>query len=208
MPDRRTVPVIGLIGGIGSGKSAVARSLQERLPIAIVDGDAAGHRVLTLPTVQTQIRERFGDSVFTAEGEIDRRALGAVVFGSPDRQALGDLETIVHPEIRKELQHLIESHRAAGEVQAIVLDAAVMLEAGWDDLCSAIVLVETPYEQRLQRVQSRGWDEAELRRREASQLSLKVKHTKADTTIDNSASLEEAARQLESIVEQLIGTGD
>ncbi len=182
--------------------------MQELIPIAVVDGDTAGHRVLTHPEVKTQIRQRFGDSVFTAEGEIDRRALGTVVFGSANRQALDDLESIVHPEIRQELKRLIETHRASGEVQAIILDAAVLLEAGWDGLSPTIVFVDTPYEQRLARVKSRGWSESELKEREASQLPLKVKRDKSHATIDNSASLDEAAHQLETIVKQLIHTDE
>ena len=164
--------------------------------------------MLTLPPVKTQIKTRFGESVFSKEGDIDRRALGAKVFGPENRQALHDLESIVHPEIRRQLGQLIESHRVAGEVQAIILDAAVMLEAGWDPLTSTIVFLDVPYEQRLERIQSRGWSESELKSRESSQLPLDEKRNRAHEVIDNSGDLEEAARQLERIIDKLIHAGE
>jgi dephospho-CoA kinase len=207
--ERRSVPVIGLIGGIGSGKSAVARSLQQRLPIAIVEGDEAGHRALTQPVIQEQIRRRFGDSVFTPQGEIDRKALGSMVFGATAerRQARADLERIVHPAIRQQLQQAITDHRNRGAVEAIILDAAVMLEAGWNSLCNTIVFVDAPYDQRLKRVsQHRGWTAADLQEREASQLPLETKQSAANHVIDNSGTLDEATRQLQRIITRLTQT--
>ena len=196
--------MIGIAGGIGSGKSAVARGLAGRLRVFVVDADRIGHDVLTLPEIKQQIFQTFGADVFVsgaATGEIDRRQLARRVFGDEAhlKNSLTRLESIVHPEIRRQIQCQIRQHQADHDV--ILLDAAVMLEAGWNDLCEALVFVEVPFETRLARVvENRGWDETELRRREASQLPLKEKTEAADFVIDNSGSLVESVNQLHQIV--------
>ena len=205
----RSAPVIGIAGGIGSGKSALARGLAERLRVFVVDADRIGHDVLFLPEIKQQIFQTFGAEVFVsgeATGEIDRRQLARRVFGNEAhlKNSLTQLEAIVHPEIRQQMQVQIQK----GQIRqyqtghdVILLDAAVMLEAGWNDLCEALVFVEVPFETRLARVvKNRGWDETELRRRETSQLPLKEKTAAADFVIDNSGSLEDSVNQLHQIV--------
>jgi dephospho-CoA kinase len=204
-PQRtHTVPVIGLIGGIGSGKSALARWVSRQLNTVIVDADAAGHRALQQPEVRELIRHRFGSKVFDTRHEIRRDRLADAVFGQDEehRRARHDLEQIVHPVIRGDLQDQIAAARDNGAVDAILLDAAVLLEAGWQEICNAIVFVETPIEQRQSRVAGRGWTPADLTRREASQLSLDEKRAAAQYVIDNSGSLDDAGRQLLKILEQ------
>jgi dephospho-CoA kinase len=196
--------VIGIAGGIGSGKSAVARGLAERLRVFVVDADRIGHDVLTLPEIKQQIFQTFGADVFVsgeATSEIDRRQLAKRVFGNEThlKKSLIQLEAIVHPEIRRQMQRQIRQHQADNDV--VLLDAAVMLEAGWNDLCEALVFVAVPFEVRLDRVvKNRGWDEEELRKREASQLSVDEKAEAADFVIDNSGSLENSVHQLNQIV--------
>lgn len=201
MSSRTQTFVVGIIGGIGSGKSAVARSLSNHFRTRIIDADRVGHEVLTLPTVKDRIRATFGKDVFDASN-IDRRALAARVFGdSPQQiQSLAQLNQIVHPEIRRQLAAQIDSTDAS--VQLIVLDAAVMLEAGWSDLCHAVVFVEVPFGSRLARVEvQRGWDEDELRRREASQFSLDEKRQACDFTVQNDRDVESAATQVANWLE-------
>lgn len=196
--------MIGIAGGIGSGKSAVARGLAERLRVFVVDADRIGHEVLTLPEVKQQIFQTFGADVFVsgnAASEIDRRQLARRVFGDAPhlKNSLTQLEAIVHPEIRRQMQSQIRQHQADHDV--VLLDAAVLLEAGWNDLCEALAFVEVPFETRLARVvKNRGWDETELRRRESSQLPLTEKTEAADYVIDNSGSLEDSINQLHQII--------
>lgn len=207
MLDCRTVPVIGLVGGIGSGKSSLACWLAARRNVLVADGDEAGHRALEESSVKQQIRQRFGDTVFDEKGEVSRAALGRLVFGSTveARRARSDLEGIVHPRIRETFRGLIREARASGDVEAVILDAAVLLEAKWDELCDAVVFVDAPYSQRLQRVaENRGWDERELALRESSQLPLDVKRTAADATIKNSDTVDRAGAHLEHIFERII----
>ena len=110
MSERHFVPVIGLVGGIGSGKSALAGWLANERQVVVIDADKIGHEVLKYPEVKKHLKQRFGDAVFEATGnEIDRAALGKLVFGSdePQKSARVDLESIVHPEIRNSIAEQI-----------------------------------------------------------------------------------------------------
>lgn len=206
MSSSKHVLVVALIGGVGSGKSSVAAEFSRKRPAAIIDADRIGHQVLNQPDLQDRLRKRFGDSVFDFQGQIDRKALGALVFGptAEHREARRDLEAIVHPAIRHSIEEHISAARTQGTVSVILLDAAVLLEAGWQDLCDAVVFIETPQSAREERVRSgRGWSPATLQTREASQWSLARKRRAADFTLDNSGSLEDSARQLAAFVSQL-----
>ncbi|HID24203.1 MAG TPA: dephospho-CoA kinase [Planctomycetaceae bacterium] len=204
---RRYIPVIGLIGGIGSGKSAIARWLARRGDVSVIDADALGHQALTLPHVKQQLRDRFGESIFDAGGQIDRAALARAVFGrTPShRQALRDLEAIVHPEIGRRMRDLVDQVRSKGEVEAILVDAAVLLEAGWDDVCDALVFVDAPREVREQRVAaSRGWSPEELRQRESCQWPLEKKRSAADHVIVNAGTdVGHAAQHVKHVLTRL-----
>lgn len=194
------MPIVGLIGGVGSGKSSLARALAARRQIVVVDGDRAGHHVLTQPSVKDPIRARFSGDVFDEHGEIDRKALGREVFGSSPqhRRAKADLEAIVHPRIRQILEQEIAEAKQRSGIEAVLLDAAVLLEAGWRDLCDVVVFVDVPYPQRLARVQEkRGWDEGQLKVRESNQLPLQAKRESADYVIENSTTLDNAVADFE-----------
>lgn len=204
----RRAPVVALIGGVGSGKSALARWLGDRLRVALIDADAAGHQALLRLEIKEQIRRRFGDDVFDSEGHVRRDRLGSEVFGtdSVHQSARRDLEDIVHPVIGDDLQRQIDA-ALHSEADVILLDAAVLLEAGWAPLCDAIVFVDTPVEQRRERVRcGRGWTADDLQRREASQLPLAEKRAAADLVVDNSGPLAAAGEQLlRFLQERLIG---
>ena len=130
---------------------------------------------------------------------MQRRRLAAVVFADPrERKAL---EAMVHPWIKERIRAEVDAARAGGSARLIVLDAAVMLEAGWHDICDRLVFVEAPREERLRRVAGqRGWTEAELEAREAAQLPLTAKAAHADHTLHNSGSLERLERQVDDLV--------
>ena len=202
MSTRSKTLVVGILGGIGSGKSAVSRGLSNHFKTFLIDADRVGHEVLGIPTVKDDIRRDFSDSVFDG-AEICRKSLARQVFGSENhyKQSLIKLEKIVHPEIRRQVEKQLAE--VSKETEVVVLDAAVMLEAGWNDLCDTIVFVDTPFETRLQRVEeNRGWTADELKRRESSQVSLDDKRTVSEFVIDNSGSLENAIEQLASFIKQ------
>ncbi|MCE9556291.1 MAG: dephospho-CoA kinase [Planctomycetes bacterium] len=189
--------LIGIIGGVASGKSVVAKCLAE-LGAAVLDADAAGHAVLLEPQVEQAASVRWGNAIFTPDGHIDRRLLAAIVFG-PGAEApteLKYLESLTHPRIRQRLLDKIAVLTKQGIHRAAVLDAPVLLKAGWDELCDAIVYVDAPHAVRQARALQRGWTAEEFARREGAQESLPEKQARADKTIDNSGSLEHTRRQV------------
>tara|TARA_R110002111_G_scaffold191869_1_gene258115 strand:+ start:2654 stop:3298 length:645 start_codon:yes stop_codon:yes gene_type:complete len=200
------IPIVALIGGIGSGKSAVANKLKTLRPVKVIDADQIGHEVLDFPEVQQKIREQFGTAVFNEQGAIVRSKLAKIVFGDErqHQESLEKLEELVHPEIHQRLEQEILSAKSTEEVDAILIDAAVILEADWKDLCDQIVFIECPFEQRLKRVtQNRGWSSEELQKRENHQLPLSEKRTLANCIIHNDHDLETAAKALSSFIETL-----
>jgi len=194
-------PVLGLIGGIGGGKSLVAAEFA-RHGGRIVSGDKAGHEALAQPDIRERIGARFGPEVLDAGGAVDRKKLGRRVFADPaERQAL---EEVVFPYIKEKLTQEIARARQDPQVAFVVLDAAVMLEAGWNNACDVHVYIHAPRAVRLARLaEHRGWSAKEVLARENAQFSLTDKVTRADWVIDNSASPEEAARQVADLVSRL-----
>ncbi|MBV8076351.1 MAG: dephospho-CoA kinase [Planctomycetaceae bacterium] len=194
-----TIPVLGLIGGIGAGKSLVAALLAGR-GAAVIDADAVGHDVLKERAVRDQVVARFGEGIVArpgAAGEgseissetpepppIDRRAVGAIVFADP--AALRDLEALVHPPMCRAFERAIDRAVREARAPAVVLDAAVLLEKGWDALCDHVVYVDAPRAQRLARLAAqRGWTEAMLTAREEAQWPAEEKKRRADLIVVN-----------------------
>jgi dephospho-CoA kinase len=200
--------VIGLVGGVGCGKSHLARLLHEKHPIEIVEGDKAGHLVLAEPIVKERLRKAFGESVFTSNGEVDRPQISRLVFGSALEQqsARKKLEQIVHPRIAEILASQVALARSRPDVEAVILDAAILLEAGWRHICESLVFIDAPFEKRLERVmKSRGWSRDELMLREESQFPLQRKRKEADDVVDNSGDVQVALSQLESVYSRVVG---
>jgi dephospho-CoA kinase len=192
---------IGLIGGVASGKSAVARLLAER-GAAVLNADQVGHEVLREPAVIQQLVARWGTGILNEQHEIERSAVAKIVFAPGNEAERQFLNSVSHPRIAARMEEELASLRRSN-CPAAVLDAALLLEAGWDRLCDEIVFVDVPRELRLARARSRGWDDAELARREATQLSLDVKRAKATRLLDNSGTLEDLERQVKELWAQL-----
>jgi dephospho-CoA kinase len=183
------IPVVGLVGGIGSGKSAAAARFAA-LGAFVIDADKVGHALIDQKPVRELVVERFGPCVLdptVPEGEeprVDRRALGAIVFKDP--AALKALEAILHPRMRRTFEKAIDRVARRRECRAVVLDAAILFEAGWDDLCDRVLFVDAPREARAARVAAqRGWDEAALAEREKAQWPLERKKARADAVLAN-----------------------
>ena len=185
--------IIGILGGVASGKSAVAARLKE-LGAAVLDADIVAHEVLTEATTKAAIRERFGNGVFDGD-DVNRSALARVVFADTNqgRSALADLEAIMHPRIGQRLQKKIQEIDA----EIVVLDAAVMMKAGWHQLCDVLLFVEVAPEVRVQRSLARGWSEEEVATREAKQTPVAQKRAAADFIIDNSGELQDTYAQVD-----------
>jgi len=199
-PPRKLPPVLGLLGGVAAGKSSVAAQFAE-LGCAVVDADRIAHELLGEPQVRRAIRERFGEGVLDASGEVDRRLLSARAFAT--REDLEALEAIVHPETCRRVEKAVAEARQ-GAVPAVILDAPLILEKGLDRLCDYLVYIVAPEQIRRSRAsETRGWDPSEIARREATQVSLKTKQDRADYTVDNSTSPEHTFEQIQTILSRI-----
>ncbi len=201
--------IVGVVGGIGSGKSAVCRWVADRDPsIRVIDADRDGHRALCLPDVQTRLRREFGPEIFDETGSVSRPALARLVFGDTPEAAASrqKLEAIVHPAIAGLREAQLEEFRRDPRVQVALIDAAILLEAGWQAHCQRVVFVDVTRDIRIKRVATRGWTEAELARREASQWPLEKKRLAADFVVDNSETLDNAGQQLYQYIRRLVAS--
>jgi dephospho-CoA kinase len=191
---------IGLVGGVASGKSLVARLFGE-LGAGLLDADRAGHNVLSQdPEVRSAVLHRWGEKVLASDGSISRAAIAACVFASDasDDAAQSDrefLEALLHPRIRAKLDVEKRAFAAAGR-PAVVLDAPLLLEAGWGPLCDLVVMVDVPRDARLARAMERGWSEAEFTRREAAQWPVDTKSQHADAVLSNAGSIDDLRREV------------
>ena len=196
--------ILGLLGGVASGKSLVSRQLAE-LGAVVLDADRAGHEALRLPCVEAAARQRWGDAVFGPEGHIDRARLAKIVFAPPPDgpKERNYLEALTHPKIGRRLAAQAEAQKVVSPLA--VLDAALILEAGWDKLCDCYAFVDAPQAVRLARAVQRGWTERDFAAREAAQKSLDSKRARADVIIDNSGSIEHTQGQVQRLRQFLVG---
>ncbi len=140
---------IGLIGGVASGKSAVARLFAERGAV-ILDADRVGHEVLYEPLVIDQLVARWGRGILNEQGQINRRAVAKIVFAPGNESERQFLNGVSHPRIAARLEEQLAELRESN-CPAAILDAALVLEAGWDKLCDEVIFIAVPREQRLAR---------------------------------------------------------
>jgi dephospho-CoA kinase len=193
-------PIIGLTGGIGSGKSTVAAMLAD-LGAVVIDADKVGHEVYRPGTEGfRRVVEAFGRDVVGPDGTIDRRTLGARVFGDPAE--LKRLNALVHPligdEIRKRLQTAVGSADPGGTGRPIVVEAAIMMEAGWRFFDRIWVVVVTPETAVTRVVASRGLSRDDVERRIAAQMTNAERERIADLVIRNDGTLDALRAQVEA----------
>ncbi|QNE22326.1 dephospho-CoA kinase [Kribbella qitaiheensis] len=185
---------VGLTGGIGAGKSAVSRLLGERGAV-VIDSDVLAREVVARGTDGlAEVVDVFGD-VLTSEGELDRPAVGRIVFGDAD--ARRKLEAIIHPRVRA---RAAEIEAAAPEDAVVVHDIPLLVETGQADKFELVLVVDVAPELQLQRLtELRGMTDEEAKQRIASQASREDRLAAADVVVDNSGSLGELARRVDEI---------
>lgn len=194
--------VVGILGGVASGKSTVARLLGE-LGAKVIDADRLAMQVLERPAGVEAVRGAFGEAVFAGDGTIDRAALARIVFADADK--LAALTRIVHPPVVEEVRSLLGKMDSS---EIAVLDVPLLIESPFVEDCDLVVFVETalPIRERRAR-QSRGWSSAEIPRREGHQAPLEEKKRRAHLTVRNDGSLEDARRQVTGIWNEIVKRG-
>ena len=193
---------IGLTGGIGSGKSTVSNILAT-LGASIIDADRVGHEIyLPGKAAWKQVTDTFGRKIVAEDQTIDRKKLGAIVFGSPD--ALARLNAIVHPIMFEEIRQRIQARRAEGFTLPVVVEAAILIEANWLPLADTVWVVETDKDAAIRRVaEQRGMSTADAEARIANQLSNAERRKHAQVVIRNNGSLQALEQQIQQAWDQL-----
>lgn len=178
-----------IIGGMGSGKSTVTHALVDQ-GLPFIDLDKVGHLIHKWDTVKEEIRETFGDDVFDAEGEIDRSALAAKAFSSPSETR--KLNRIAMPRIEEAYLDELDRIEAEGH-EAVVVEYSVFKNRNMSiaDSADVVIAVLTPIELRVQRAVAAGWDEADVRRRIAQQISDAARAEAADVVFNNDRTRED-----------------
>ena len=193
--------VIGVAGGIASGKSTAARVF-ERLGARVLDADAIGHDLLRTDRMRDDIRSAFGEGVLTAEGDVDRRALGREVFG--DERARQRLNRLVRPAIRAEIRRRISGMRDEGYVGVVVVDAPLLVDTGPTDLADRVILVTAPVSTRKARIVLRGLTEREAEERIAAQETDAKQARWADFILENNGTRDELIEKAEALWERIV----
>ena len=203
--DRRTdnrKPIIGLAGGIGSGKSTVA-AMMAAMGGRVIDADALARDALQRPAVRRQLVEWWGQDILDQRGNVDRRRVADRVFDDPDQRRR--LESFIHPLVAEERRRLVEQARYDPAVRFIVNDVPLLFEAGVDKECDHTVFIDASAQARLRRVEAgRGWGRGELERREKNQWPLDRKKNAADAIIDNDGDEAQCLGQVRSLLDRIL----
>ena len=189
--------IVGITGGMGSGKSSFSRELEE-LGAKRIDADRVGHQVIERPEILRDLLAAFGEDLINPAGKLNRRELGRRAFA--DEVSCTRLNQIVHPLLEKELKIQIDRARNRGSGNVVVVDAALIFE--WGDLqrFDAIVVVDAKEEVRIERLIRGGMiSEAEVRRRMACQMPVEEKTARADWVVENNGSLQDLRREAEHL---------
>ncbi|HWQ69877.1 MAG TPA: dephospho-CoA kinase [Patescibacteria group bacterium] len=203
-PDARRMVVVGLTGGICSGKSTITAMFQ-RLGATVIDADQVARELVEpgQPLFEA-VASTFGREVVGADGRIDRRRLGAIVFADPE--ARRRLEALLHPAIIEECERRIRQAEVSGAAACLV-DAALLIESGWHARCDAVILVEASEVVQLDRlVMLRGLNRDDAMQRIRSQMPQHEKRRYAHYVIENDGPLDETERQVKVVWEQLCAT--
>lgn len=189
--------VIGLTGGIGTGKSEVTRLLGS-LGAVVINADQVGHEAYK-PDSESwkEVVKAFGEAILRTNREIDRQKLGAIVFGDPDQ--LAKLNRIMHPRMARIVSEQLESLRVQG-AKVVVVEAALLFEAGWDSLVDEVWATDSPVETVIERLQARnGMSAEEVLKRIDSQMDNSERLSRAHVIVDNGGNVAD----LESTVDRL-----
>ncbi|MBL9121738.1 MAG: dephospho-CoA kinase [Phycisphaerae bacterium] len=192
-------PTIGLVGGIGSGKSAVAATWRDA-GCCVCESDQLARAALEEPSIKPTLIAWWGREILGADGRIDRGAIARIVFTDPQQRRR--LESLTHPWIERTRRAAFAA--APASTPAFVIDAPLLLEVGLDRECDAVVFVDAPRAERLRRVREyRGWTDEELTRRESAQWPMDRKRAAATHVLVNDGDLELLTRRARSLLDEI-----
>jgi len=197
-------PVIGILGGIGSGKSTVAAEFA-KLGCKVIDADKIAHELLDSKTVKEEIVGLFGEVVLDSSGKIEHKKLAGVVFASGDK--LDSLNGVIHPLVLARTEELIEQCNQQNQVKAIVLDMSLLVEVGWAQRCDRLIFVNCEQKIRAERAKKKGFDENQIKIRENFQISLDNKESLADNIVENNSGFSALVRQIADIFSDIMNNG-
>lgn len=197
-----TKPIIGIIGGIGSGKSTVAAELG-KLGCKVINADKIAHELLEKKTVKKKILEYFGQEILNPEGKINRRKLAEIVFA--DTRKLASLNRVIHPLVFEKTEKLIEKYNSQKKVKAIVLDMPLLVEAGYEKRCDTLIFIDCEQKIRAKRAEKMGFNKNQLKIRENFQISLDKKAKLTDNIIENNSGFSALVRQVTDIFSYILG---
>lgn len=197
-------PIVGIVGGIGSGKSTVAAEFA-KLGCAVIDADALVHGFLEESSVQEGIAKALGISLAGKSTPSKRQKIARLVFGNPDN--LAKLNSILHPRVLEKTEELIGKYSQMEGIPAIILDMPLLIEVGWASNCDRIIFVDCPPDLRYQRIRKKGRQSIEdIKMRENFQISLDKKRIQADTTISNNSDYTTLVRQVIKIFSDTVSS--
>jgi dephospho-CoA kinase len=192
---------LGLTGGIASGTSTVGGMLRE-LDCAVLDADTLGHELLERgQEAREEVVREFGQEILDAYGNVDRGKLGQIIFADASKRAR--LNQILHPRILDVVRKWFAAQGHQGGPELAVVEAALIIEAGYNKELDKVIVCWCPAEQQLQRLVERGLTAEQAKQRVASQMPMEEKRRLGDETIDCSKSLEETERQVMEVVKRL-----
>ncbi|MHC4172845.1 MAG: dephospho-CoA kinase [Planctomycetota bacterium] len=197
-------PVIGILGGISSGKSTVAAEFV-KLGCKVIDADKIAHELLVEPTVKEKVVGLFSRAILDSAGKIDHRKLAEVVFADADK--LSSLNKTIHPLVLERAEALLEQYNRQNQVKAIVLDMPLLAEIGWAGRCNKLIFVDCKRQLRLDRAKKTGFDENQFKIRENFQISLDNKVGLSDNIIDNNSGFLALVKQVADIFSYIVANG-
>ena len=199
---KQRIKVIGITGGIASGKSTIAKML-ESLGASVINADEICHRLINTKSISQKIINRWGDHIQDKYGRIERHKLGKIVFAN--KKELSALNKMIHPEAIKRIKNRITKLRNQSTTVAIVLDAALLVESDLIDICDITLFVDTRKNTCKARVKnSRKWPSGEITKREKFQCSLREKKGIADIVISNNQHQADTLKQVKDFWHQFI----
>lgn len=200
MLSKGSIMVIGLIGGIGTGKSAIADILEKNYESYIINADNIGHGFLKKSSVcYNELICAFGERILDHHHNIDRKELSKIVFN--DQIKLTQLNAIIHPVMKKKIQELILQAKQTKQYQFIIVEAAILIEAGWVDLVDYIILVTCNHKERVKRlIASRDIDEIEAEMIISNQKKDEELLGYSNFVIDNSFNIENTEKQIYQMI--------